>query len=85
MQLVAIKHISTQRPVGAVFNEDGSRARILLALGLAKPYEEAPPVVAAAPVEPVETAEPEPAEPDVPTRQQFVRRGRSFPISHKPS
>lgn len=44
MKLIAIKHISSQRPVGAVFELEGKQARLLIALKAAKEHvEEKPP------------------------------------------
>lgn len=38
MQLVAVKRISGKLPVGAIFEEGGTRAKMLIAIGLAKPH-----------------------------------------------
>lgn len=51
MKLVAVKRIGDKRPVGTVFDEPNPRAKMLVAIGLAKPYvEPEKPVAVAAPV-----------------------------------
>lgn len=42
MKLVALKRLSAQRPVGTVFEESERRARALIAIKVAKPYEDEP-------------------------------------------
>lgn len=53
MKLVAVKRIGDKRPVGTVFDEPNPRAKMLVKIGLAKPYVEPE-----KPVEPVVTPEP---------------------------
>ena len=78
MKLVAIKHISSQRPKGTVFEETGMRARVLLA-------------IKAAVVAPVERRAPEPVAPapiqepsTEPVKVEPAPRRRSF-TGHKPA
>jgi hypothetical protein len=83
MRLVAIKRISEKRPMGCEFDEPNPRAKMLIAIGLAKPYEA--PVVASAdkyqiPVTEGGTTTPhpwgdEPSEPPVFTPRRGSRRG----------
>lgn len=64
MKLVAVKKISQRRPLGAVFEESGRRAKLLVKLGLATPHDEpsapATPSSDAPAQEPVVATEPEP-------------------------
>jgi hypothetical protein len=57
MKLVALKRISDRLPKGQVFDEPNPRAKMLVAIGLAKPYVE-PVAAPAPPVEPVVVPEP---------------------------
>lgn len=43
MKLIALKRISDRRPLGCIFDEPNPRAKMLVAIGLAKPYVEPPP------------------------------------------
>jgi hypothetical protein len=44
MKLIAVKNISARIPEGAIFEAIGSRAKMLIAVGLAKAAEEDRPV-----------------------------------------